>query len=225
MTNEPSLHNVTDPDDAMPDPVVQLQKRVRRLSWGLAVVLLIALAATFKAFENRSSRREYVLVDDNGSPRAVLGVREGNPFFSLFDSGGESLVSLSGGEAGPMLRFSNPDSSMHAVLMVQAQGVGLSLLGDHDSGIQLLVDDRDARIHFLDHTGWLRLGMGTDDGRPYLGFMATNLASRIVMGSDEDGGLMSFFDGQGERRLSLGVHDGRPFLNPVTPDRENASDE
>ncbi len=224
MMNEPSCPNATAADDAAPDAIAQLRKRVRILSWGLAVAVLIALAAAFKAFENRSSRREYILVDRDGSPRAVLGVRQGNTFFSIFADDGESLVSLSGGDAGPMLRFSNPDSGMHAMLMIQAQGIGLSLLGDHGSGIQLLVDDRDARIHFLDHAGWLRLGMGTDDGQPYLGFMATNLSSRIVMGSDDHGGRMSFFDDRGERRLSLGVHDGRPFLNPVK-DRDVAAEE
>ncbi len=202
-------------DYKKPDSVTQLERKVQHLTRLLAVTFLITLLLLFKVFERRSRKQEYILVDDGGAPRAVMGMRDDNPFLSMFDSAGKTRIALSADDDGaPLLRLSNADGSLHAMLMVQDYGAGLTLLDNHGAGIQLFADQRDARIHFIDPNGWLRLGLGTDDGMPFLGFMATNLASRIIMGDGETGGRLSFFDRHGKRRLSLGVHQDRPFLNP-----------
>lgn len=203
-----------------PEAIARLQRSVQRLSRLLVVTLLITVLLFFKVFETRSRKQEYILVDQDGTPRAVIGMRDDDTFLSMFDSAGKTRIAISsGGNAGPMLRLSNAGSTMHAMLTVQDNGAGLALLDDSGAGIQVFTDARDARINFMDPNGWLRLGLGTDDGMPFFGFMATNLSARIVMGSDENGGRLSFIDRHGKRRLSLGVHEDRPFLNP-DPDPE-----
>lgn len=199
-----------------PETLARLERDVQRLKHWVIVMLMIILLLAVKVFERRSRKQEYILVDGDGAPRAVMGVRDDTPFLSMFDRAGNTRIALSADDRGaPLLRLSNANATQHALLTVREHGAGLTLLDHQGSGIQLFTDPRDARIHFLDSDGWPRLGLGMDDGMPFLGFMATNLASRIIMGDAETGGRLSFFDRRGKRRLSLGVHQDRPFLNPV----------
>ncbi len=203
-------------ETAKNDCVERLQRSVRRLSIILGATLLIALAALWQTMRPRMSKREYLLVDEAGMPRAVLGTHQDNTFLSFFDPRGHARVAISSDDEKTVLRLSSAASSMHAGLLIRKEGTSLSLLDADDSGIHLHADQRDSRINFHDSSGWPRLSLAIDDGLPFIGFMETNLAPRIVIGSGDDGGRCSFFDGNGRRRLSLGVYRDRPFLNPVS---------
>ncbi len=215
MTNEPDTTG-----SMRPDPVdarlATLQRTVKRLAWMLALVFMIALLALLKTLDSRIRKTEYVLLDSQGLPRAVLGTRNDTPFLSMFDKEGHARIVLHIDQNGPMLRLSDTESTTHAGIWVQADGGKLALLNAGGSGLRLHADRHNARIHFQDNHGWPRLGLGLDDSAPFLSFMDTNLMARIVMGTDASGGKLSFFDDHNLRRLSLGVHANRPFLNPVT---------
>ncbi len=204
--------------------VIALRRAIQRLSLILAATVLIAVLALLRSFAPSLSKREFVLVDAQGVPQAVLGRHADGPFFSLFDSEGKARIALSLGPDGAVIRLSDGCSDQHAGLMVQSDGARLALIHANGSGLRLHADQRDARLHFQDHRGWPRLGLGIDDGSPFVGLIDTNLQPRIVMGIDESGGRLSFIDDHRIRRLSLGVHENRPFLNPVTdPEQEETA--
>ncbi len=215
-----------EPDVESSDPsIAALQRNIRRLNWLMAFTLVLMLLTFLKTIESRTRKREIILVDAGGVPRAVLGTRNDTPFLSMFDADGQARIAIGIEADGPMLRLSNPGSTTHAGVWLKPGGARLALVNTDGSGIQLHSDERDARIHFQDHTGWPRLGLGIDDGAPFIGLMETNLIPRIIMGTDRQGGRLSFFGEESMRRLSLGVHENRPFLNPIRDPQNHSSPE
>jgi hypothetical protein len=125
--------------------------RVRRRSlWllrgGFLVAGLLALAWMFmdagrpaQARRSATVHREtgakrFVLVDEKGKPRAILGMNKDGPGLALLDEKGNVRVSLGLTEVGPVLALLDEEGRSRAVLRVTKEGPGLALLDENGKG-------------------------------------------------------------------------------------------
>ncbi len=129
----------------------RLRQRNRRLlRGGFLVAGLVALAfilldtgrpvqarkgaTTAHTVHKESGAKRFVVVDDKGKPRAILGMNQEGPGLALLDEKGNVRASLGLTEAGPVLALLDEEGRSRAVLRATKEGPGLALLDENGKG-------------------------------------------------------------------------------------------
>jgi hypothetical protein len=205
------MEDMTDPNtdlSSLLERIALLERRLRRLRRGGAAVVIFALSAmllgasaTGPATSLRA--REFVLVDSNDQPRAVLGFRDdGAPRLNLLAQGGESRARLELLEDGsPGLVFSDHDALDIASFGATADGSSTLSLKNADG-------HRRAELSLLT-TGTATLAFRNE---------AEHYQAALSMTKGGTAGLL-LSDHQGRNRLAAEVKaDGHPEFRLIGPD-------
>lgn len=175
---------------------------------GAALMMLIMGQAPGEAAP-RAERvvvaERFVLVDDQGRRRAVVGVSTEGPGFYLLDETERPRVGLDMARGRPSLVFSDEHGRSHVRLAMTAEGSALSL-ADADGRPRIGLDVSSGRpdIHLLDEHGTLqaRLGVTADGTGLYLADERGKTRATLNLGRDGVG--LSLLDRDGTRRAALG---------------------
>ena len=128
----------------------ELYKMRRRSPWflrnGFLVVGILALALMFlnsgrpaQARKGATVHREtgakrFVVVDEKGKPRAILGMNKDGPGLALLDEKGNVRASMGLTEVGPVIALLDEGGKSLAVLKATTDGTGLALLDEGGKG-------------------------------------------------------------------------------------------
>jgi hypothetical protein len=82
--------------------------------------------------ETRAKR--FVLVDEKGKPRAILGMNKEGPGLALPDENGKVRASIGVTGVGPVIALLDEGGNSRAVLRATTEGPGLALLHENGSG-------------------------------------------------------------------------------------------
>ena len=148
--NESSALRLENLERELADTKAELGRMKRRyLYWLGSVILAAGLLVLTLAYadagrqaqargapavhrEDRAKR--FVLVDDKGSPRAILGMNKDGPGLAFLDGNGSVWASLGLTEVGPVLALLGGTGNTRAVLRVTREGPGLALLDENGRG-------------------------------------------------------------------------------------------
>ena len=165
------------------DRLEKLERDNRRLKYVAALVLTCAAAFVSLGIAPSSRIIEaegFVLRDDSGKVRAILGVSAAGPALSLRDGNGIERVLLAAQANGaPLLRFSDADGKDRAVLTVTPSGPGLSFADSHErvrTALGFLGGE--GRLEYYDANGDLRFRSNPS----MLGFHWREKSPRIILG-------------------------------------------
>lgn len=142
----------------------------------LAVTLWASLAPALGggpgAGELRASR--FLVVDEEGTTRAALGVTDRGPTLELLDERGGFTARIQSGSGGPELRFDGPEGQLRLGLgEVVRSGAGLSLY-DADDRLRLgLAYSRGTATNLVltDGRGRVRVTLAVDSAGPYVALL------------------------------------------------------
>ena len=79
--------------------------------------------------------RTFIIEDENGKPRAELGVDKDGPRLMLMDENGNHRVELGVDKDGSGLSLSDENGNIRAGIVVSKDGPGLALLDDEGKRI------------------------------------------------------------------------------------------
>jgi hypothetical protein len=112
----------------------------------LALVLMLMdtgrpVQARGGATAHRETRAKgFVLVDEKGKPRAILGMNKEGPGLALLDEKGQARATMGLTEVGPVLALLGEGNS-RAILRMTKEGPGLALLDENGKGRVLTPSD------------------------------------------------------------------------------------
>jgi len=227
MTTEERLENLE-------RELGRAKKRSRWLLVGLALGLgVLALVWASAASAPRAEAQgaaggrtirasEFVLEDEKGKVRAVLGVikdapglgRFYGPVLSLFDENGELCVVLHGTAGGPGLRLFDAAGKERATLGVGKDGPALRLNDENKMGGAGLGALKDGpMLNLFDAAGKVRAGLTLPKDGPGLNLFDAEGKNRAALTVDKDGGPgLSLFDENGKSRAWLTLPKDGPGL-------------
>jgi len=122
------------------------RRRLLLLRAGVLLAGLLALAWIFMdagrpvqakggaSVHRETGAKRFVLVDEKGKPRAVLGMNKDGPGLALLDEKGNVRASLGLTEIGPVLALLDEEGRSRAVLRASREGPGLALLDENGKG-------------------------------------------------------------------------------------------
>ncbi len=112
----------------------------------ILMVVLLALAWMFMdtgrpaqarggaVVHRETGAKRFVLVDEKGKSRAILGMNKDGPGLALLDEKGNVRVSMGLTEVGPVLALLDGAGHSRAILRVTKEGPGLALLDENGQG-------------------------------------------------------------------------------------------
>jgi len=133
--------------------------RVRSCNrWLVAALLLVgagAIAGQGRApLVNEDVRaKRFTLLDENGRPRAALGMTEMGPHLTMRDENGKIRAALLVNEKGTLLSMRDENDKLRAALGVNEKGTLLSMSDENDK---------------------LRFSLSVDEDGPFLGMRDEN---------------------------------------------------
>ncbi len=114
--------------------VARMEQENRRLRLApghprLPVTMLILMGAA--RHERTVQASQFVLVDESGSTRAVLGMRSAGPPLAFYDQNGKNVEAMLGIlHTGPALGFYGQDETLRTLLGTKGQSATLSFNDD-----------------------------------------------------------------------------------------------
>ena len=93
-----------------------------------------ALARGGAVVHRETGAKRFVLVDEKGKPRAILGMNQEGPGLAFLDEKGKVHASMGLTEAGPVLALLDEEGHSRAILRATREGSGLALLDENGKG-------------------------------------------------------------------------------------------
>ena len=92
------------------------------------------LARGGATFHRETGAKRFVLVDEKGKPRAILGMNKEGPGLAFLDEKGKVRASMGLTEVGPVLALLDEEGHSRAILRATREGSGLALLDENGKG-------------------------------------------------------------------------------------------
>jgi len=92
---------------------------------------------------------KFVLEDENGKTRAILGMVKDRPMLRLLDENYKAAVPLAAVKEGPVLLLYDEDEKPRAVMSVSKDGPGLALYDEKGNQCASLAESKDATMLVL----------------------------------------------------------------------------
>ena len=186
------------------DLVERLERRLRRTGGAIVILVAVALGLSAWAVDLAWRRqapladveaRRFALVDERGTPRAVLAVQDGGAAsLYLTDSRGTARATMSVGADGtPAVGLGGKDATLRLAMAVSDDG---------ESSIGLFDGDRKLRA---------KLAVGPD-GVPSLNILDDAQHVRALLSVEKNQSLLRIADRAGQTRLGLGLSFGAPGI-------------
>jgi len=201
MTTEPRI-------EKLENELICAERRNGRLLAG--VFLLVAFLALMWSGADKLSpayaqntapkvirANEFILEDENGKTRAVLGMSNGAPVLSLVDENGELLAMLAVSKDGPMLSLCDENGKIRAGLSVSKDGPALGLYDKNgktraklvESVLGLIDENENPRAMLRVSNGGSGLGLYDEKGKTRAGLTVLKDGPQLFL-SDENGNMI-----------------------------------
>jgi len=142
--------------------VKKMEGQLARLRWFnrclivcivLSLVVGVPILVAWSELKAICSKR-FILMDESGKSRALLGVQNYGPRLSMSDENGKLSVALTVFKNGPELSLSDENGRPRAILCVGKDGPGLSLYGEYLEPRAILSVGKDGPgLRLLDENG------------------------------------------------------------------------
>lgn len=141
-----------------------LEARVERLErenrWlkrsvlGAATVIVVGLAVGAEAKRGNLDAENFVVRDNTGKVRGRLGLSEGGPVLSLYDTQEKARAVLTVSPSGPFLTFLNANAAPQIVLSAAPDAQGLVIYdGDRKVRATLAIEQKEIALKMWDAGG------------------------------------------------------------------------
>ena len=121
---------------------------------------------------NEVRAKEFILVDEHGKTRAILGQRKGTTFLGLFDQDGKPGLSMSVRQADPSIALFDGKGHRRGSLSLDSDGSPSYTLTGNDQKSTITLDiSSGPSLRFSDSSGHSRVDLSLEeDGAPALTF-------------------------------------------------------
>ncbi len=213
--------------------VIRLEGQNRRLRWYVLVLatlfstMLLMGQTKLRLAEEDTEKdtidaEEFVLLDAEGNPRAMLGMMAEGPYFTFFNEVGNSQLSFSLAPV-PFLKMSDGSGDGRIFLSVLEDGVAVfSVHGpDGKSGFAVVGKEGGLGCELYDTDGEMRAKLWlTEEGEPRLGLFGKNTEDRVMLCVSEREPGLSLAAKDGEAGVMLSLAEGEPCLSLFGKDGE-----
>jgi len=220
MTTEERLENLE-------RELARAKRRTRRLLAGAVLVLGIGLVvwafgpdktlAQVAAGGVKEVRaNQFLLVDENGKPRAKLSVDKDGPWLVLADENGKDRAALGVDEDGPRLALLDANGKVRAGLAMDEDGPGLYLYDENDNlRVMVSVDKDGSGLSLSDENGKPRATLAAFAVGSGLNLSDENGKPRAILRAFKDGPRLALSDENGKPRAMLGAFKDGPTLGLI----------